>query len=126
MFISRIYAAMDDYVLVAVPLFLFMAQFLERSGVTDDLFEALRYLMGPIPGGIALAVVVVSTIFAACTGIVGASVVSMGLLGMPVLMKYKYSKTERRCHYCRGVLGNPDSPQHYAGCHGQSKQCFCR
>lgn len=91
MFMNRIYAAMDDYVLVAVPLFLFMAQFLERSGVTDDLFEALRYLMGPIPGGIALAVVVVSTIFAACTGIVGASVVTMGLLAMPVLLKYKYS-----------------------------------
>lgn len=92
MFINRIYASMDDYVLVAIPLFLFMAQFLERSGVTDDLFEALRYLMGPIPGGIALAVVVVSAIFAACTGIVGASVVTMGLLAMPVLLKYKYSK----------------------------------
>lgn len=92
MFANRIYAAMDDYVLVAIPLFLFMAQFLERSGVTDDLFEALRYLMGPIPGGIALAVVVVSAIFAACTGIVGASVVTMGLLAMPVLLKYKYSR----------------------------------
>ena len=92
MFANRIYGAMDDYVLVAIPLFLFMAQFLERSGVTDDLFEALRYIMGPIPGGIALTVVVVSAIFAACTGIVGASVVSMGLLAMPVLLKYKYSK----------------------------------
>jgi tripartite ATP-independent transporter DctM subunit len=92
MFATRIYGAMDDYVLVAIPLFLFMAQFLERSGVTDDLFEALRYIMGPIPGGIALTVVVVSAIFAACTGIVGASVVSMGLLAMPVLLKYNYSK----------------------------------
>jgi tripartite ATP-independent transporter DctM subunit len=92
MFTNRIYAAMDDYVLIAVPLFLFMAQFLERSGVTDDLFEALRYLMGPIPGGIALAVIIVSTIFAACTGIVGASVVTMSLLALPILLKYKYSK----------------------------------
>ena len=92
MFMNRIFAAMDDYILIAVPLFLFMAQFLERSGVTDDLFEALRYLMGPIPGGIALAVIIVSTIFAACTGIVGASVVTMGLLALPVLMKYNYSK----------------------------------
>ncbi len=92
MFMNRIYAAMDEYILIAVPLFLFMAQFLERSGVTDDLFEALRYLMGPIPGGIALAVIVVSTIFAACTGIVGASVVTMGLLALPIFMKYNYSK----------------------------------
>lgn len=91
-FTNRIFAAMDDYILVAIPLFLFMAQFLERSGVTDDLFEALRYLMGPIPGGIALAVIVVSTIFAACTGIIGASVVTMSMLAMPVLLKYGYSK----------------------------------
>jgi len=106
MFINRIYAAMDDYVLIAVPLFLFMAQFLERSGVTDDLFEALRYLMGPIPGGIALAVIVVSTIFAACTGIVGASVVSMGLLSLPIFMKYKYSKElSAGCVAAGGTLG---------------------
>lgn len=93
MFTNRIYAAMDDYVLIAVPLFLFMAQFLDRSGVTDELFKALRYLLGPIPGGIGLTVVVVSTIFAACTGIVGASVVTMGLLAMPVLLRSKYSNT---------------------------------
>jgi len=92
MFPTRIYGVMDNYVLLAVPLFIFMAQFLDRSGVTEDLFTALRYLLGPIRGGIGIAVVVVSTIFAACTGVIGASVVTMGLLALPMMVKYGYDK----------------------------------
>ncbi len=92
MFMNRIYGVMDNYELIAIPLFIFMAQLLERSGVADDLFEALRYLLGNIRGGILLAVIVVCTVFAACTGIVGASVVTMGLVGLPILMKYNYQK----------------------------------
>lgn len=92
MFMNRIYGVMDNYELIAIPLFIFMAQLLERSGVADDLFEALRYLLGSIRGGILLAVIVVCTVFAACTGIVGASVVTMGLVGLPILMKYNYNK----------------------------------
>jgi len=92
MFMNRIYGVMDNYELIAIPLFIFMAQLLERSGVADDLFEALRYLLGSIRGGILLAVIVVCTVFAACTGIVGASVVTMGLVGLPILMKYNYKK----------------------------------
>ena len=96
MFMNRIWGTMDNYVLLAVPLFIFMAQFLDRSGVADDLFQALRYVMGSIRGGVALAVVVVSTVFAACTGIIGASVVTMGLLALPMMRRYGYD--EEMCY----------------------------
>ncbi len=92
MFINRIYGLMDNYVLLAIPLFIFMAQFLDTSGVTVQLFKALRYLLGPIRGGVGVTVVIVSTIFAACTGIVGASIVTMGLLALPMMMSYGYQK----------------------------------
>lgn len=92
MFMNRIWGTMDNYVLLAVPLFIFMAQLLDRSGVAEDLFQALRYVMGPIRGGVALAVVVVSTVFAACTGIIGASVVTMGLLALPMMRRYGYNE----------------------------------
>ncbi len=92
LFMNRIWGTMDNYVLLAIPLFIFMAQFLDSSGVTQDLFVALRYLLGPIRGGVGLTVVVVSTIFAACTGIIGASVVTMGLLGLPMMLRYGYQK----------------------------------
>lgn len=91
-YINRIYGTMDNYVLLAIPLFIFMAQFLDTSGVTIDLFKALRYLLGPMRGGIGVTVVVVSTIFAACTGIVGASIVTMGLLALPMMLAYGYQK----------------------------------
>lgn len=92
MFINRIYGIMDNYVLLAIPLFIFMAQFLDTSGVTIELFKALRYLLGPIRGGVGVTVVIVSTIFAACTGIVGASIVTMGLLALPMMINYGYQK----------------------------------
>jgi len=92
MFINRIYGLMDNYVLLAIPLFIFMAQFLDTSGVTVELFKSLRYLLGPIRGGVGVTVVIVSTIFAACTGIVGASIVTMGLLALPMMMSYGYQK----------------------------------
>jgi len=92
LFINRIYGTMDNYVLLAIPLFIFMAQFLDTSGVTIELFKALRYLLGPMRGGIGVTVVIVSTIFAACTGIVGASIVTMGLLALPMMLEYGYQK----------------------------------
>ena len=92
MFLNRTWGIMDNYILVCIPLFIFMAQMLDQSGVAEDLFDTMRYLFGPIRGGIAVAVVVVSTLFGACTGIIGASVVTMGLLSMPVMLKYNYNK----------------------------------
>ena len=106
MFMNRIYGIMDNYVLIAVPLFIFMAQLLDRSGVAEELFDSLRYLLGSIRGGIALTVVIVSTIFAACTGIIGASVVAMGLLALPIMLKYGYNKQlATGCIAAGGTLG---------------------
>ena len=102
MFLNRTWGTMDNYILVCIPLFIFMAQMLDQSGVAEDLFDTMRYLFGPIPGGIAVAVVVVSTLFGACTGIIGASVVTMGLLSMPVMLKYDYNKQLASGAVCAG------------------------
>ncbi|MBW2594526.1 MAG: TRAP transporter large permease subunit [Deltaproteobacteria bacterium] len=101
-FMNRIWGTMDNYVLLAIPLFIFMAQLLDKSGVAEDLFEALRYLMGQTRGGIALTVVAVSTVFAACTGIIGASVVTMGLLAIPMMRKYGYDEELSYGSICAG------------------------
>ncbi|MFH1480862.1 MAG: TRAP transporter large permease subunit [Pseudomonadota bacterium] len=92
LFMNRIYGTMDNYILIAVPLFILMAQLLTLSGVAEELFNSMRYVFGPLRGGLAVTVVVVSTLFGACTGIVGASVVTMGLMAMPVMLKYGYDK----------------------------------
>jgi tripartite ATP-independent transporter DctM subunit len=89
---ERIYGTMDNFVLVAIPLFILMGNFLTISGVADDLFKALRIFLGPIRGGVGLAVIAVCIVFAACTGIIGASVVTMGLLAGPMLIRYGYQK----------------------------------
>jgi len=92
LFTNRIIGLMDNFILVAIPMFILMANLLNHSGVADKLFDSLRYLMGPMRGGIALAVIVVCTIFAACTGVIAASIVSMGLLALPIMLKYGYDK----------------------------------
>ncbi len=92
MLMNRIYGTMDNFVLVAITLFILMGNFLTMSGVADELFKKLRVLLGPIPGGVGLAVIAVCIVFAACTGIIGASVVTMGLLAGPMLIKYGYQK----------------------------------
>lgn len=93
MLVNRIYGSvLENYTLMAVPLFILMAMFLERSGIMEDLFDVVRFLLGPIRGGVAVTVVMVSTIFGACTGIVGASVVTMGVLALPLMLKYGYEK----------------------------------
>jgi tripartite ATP-independent transporter DctM subunit len=91
-FMERIYGTMDNFVLVAITLFVLMGNFLTMSGVADELFKALRVLLGPIRGGVGLAVIAVCIVFAACTGIIGASVVTMGLLVGPMLIRYGYQR----------------------------------
>ena len=106
MFMNRTWDVMDNYILIAIPLFILMAQILDQSGVAEKLFEAMRYVFGPVRGGIAIAVVVVSTLFGACTGIIGASVVTMGLLSLPVMLKYGYDKRMScGCICAGGALG---------------------
>ena len=102
LFINRIYAVMGNYVMVAIPLFIFMAQLLDRSKIAEELFDILRHLMGPLRGGVALAVILVSVLFGACTGIIGASVTTMGYLALPVMMKYGYDKSLSVGTICAG------------------------
>ena len=89
---NKTYGLMTNYVLVAIPLFILMAQFLDKSGVAEELYETMYIVLGPIRGGLALATIVVCTVFAATTGIIGASVVAMGLLAAPAMLKKGYSK----------------------------------
>jgi tripartite ATP-independent transporter DctM subunit len=87
LFANKTYGLMDSYVLVALPLFIFMANMLQHSGIAEGLYAALHVLMGPLRGGLALATILVSIILAATTGVVGASVVAMGLFAMPSMLK---------------------------------------
>jgi len=91
-FTNSIYGVMNNASLTAIPLFVLMANFLTASNVTEGLFESSRYLLGKLRGGVGLAVIVVATVFAACTGVVGASVVTMGLLSIGALNSYGYDK----------------------------------
>ncbi|OGP78268.1 MAG: C4-dicarboxylate ABC transporter [Deltaproteobacteria bacterium RBG_16_49_23] len=102
MFTSQAMGTMDSGILVAIVMFILMANLLVKSGIAEDLFEAIRYLMGPLRGGVAVAVIVVCMILAACTGIVGAAVVSMGLAALPVMMKYGYEKRLAAGTICAG------------------------
>jgi len=91
--LPRIYgSAVENQVLVAVPMFIFMGVILERSGVAEELLHCLQVLFRRIPGGLALAVVLLGTIMAATTGIVGASVVMLTLIALPVMLERGYSK----------------------------------
>jgi tripartite ATP-independent transporter DctM subunit len=106
MFANNAWGLMQNYTLVAIPLFILMAQILDRSKVSDALFEALYVVLGSIKGGLGLAVVVVCTVFAATTGIIGASVVAMGLLATPTLIKKGYQKELTAGIICAaGTLG---------------------
>ncbi|MBZ5485938.1 TRAP transporter large permease subunit [Halomonas aquamarina] len=91
--INNIYGnAMDNYVLVAIPLFILMARFLNDSGVTERMFDAMRLLLANLRGGLALTVVMVSVLLAATTGIVGASIAVMGMIALVPMLKYGYNK----------------------------------
>ena len=83
---------MDNFTLVAVPFFVFMGVMLEKSGLAEELLETMGMLFGRLRGGLAISVVAVGALLAASTGVVGASVVTMGVLALPVMLKYKYAK----------------------------------
>src|SRR6266511_5911042 len=88
----RIWGTMTNFTLLAVPLFVFMGVALEKSGLAEELLETMALLFGKQRGGIAISVVVVGAILAASTGIVGASVITMGLVSLPTMMRRGYSK----------------------------------
>lgn len=89
---ERTFGVMSNTILLAVPFFIFMGTMLERSRLAEDLLQTIGVLFGPVRGGLAIAVVLVGALLAAATGVVGASVVAMGLISLPVMMRHGYSR----------------------------------
>ena len=89
---DRIFGIMANETLLAVPFFTFMGLILERSGMAEDLLDTIGQLFGPIRGGLAYAVIFVGALLAATTGVVAASVISMGLISLPIMSRYGYDK----------------------------------
>jgi len=105
-FPNRIFGIMSNETLIAVPVFVFMGVMLERSKLADQLLQALAQLMRRIPGGLGLAVMLVGALMAASTGIVGATVVTMGLLSLPTMMRNNYDPSVATGSICAaGTLG---------------------
>jgi tripartite ATP-independent transporter DctM subunit len=88
----RIYGIMTNKILMAVPLFIFMGIVLQKSKLAEKLLEAMGTLFGDVRGGVAISTVIVGTLLASSTGVVGASVVAMGVISLPVMLKYGYNK----------------------------------
>ena len=89
---NRVFGIIANDTLLAVPFFTLMGLILERSGMAEDLLETVGHLFGPIRGGLAIAVVVVGAMLAATTGVVSASVISMGLISLPIMLRYGYDR----------------------------------
>ena len=88
----RLIGIMQNETLLAIPFFTFMGLILERSGMAEDLLETVGQVFGPVRGGLALAVIVVGAMLAATTGVVAASVMSMGLISLPIMLRYGYNR----------------------------------
>ena len=88
----RIFGIMQNDTLLAIPFFTFMGLILERSGMAEDLLETIGQLFGPVRGGLAFAVILVGAMLAATTGVVAASVISMGLISLPIMLRYGYDR----------------------------------
>ena len=90
---QRIFGIMNNFTLLAIPYFIFMGAMLEKSGIAENLLETMGGLFGRLRGGLALAVVVVGALLAATTGVVAATVVTMGLISLPTMLRYGYDKS---------------------------------
>src|SRR5205085_2719723 len=89
---QRIFGVMTNEVLLAIPLFVFMGVMLERSGIAEELLETMGRLFGSWRGGLGISVAIVGTLLAAAKGVVGATVVTMGLITLPAMLRYGYDK----------------------------------
>src|SRR5258707_7847562 len=89
---ERLWGVMSNDTLLCVPFFTFMGLILERSGMAEDLLETIGQVFGPVRGGIAYAVIFVGALLAATTGVVAASVISMGLISLPIMLRYGYDR----------------------------------
>jgi tripartite ATP-independent transporter DctM subunit len=102
----RIWSIMNNTILMAIPLFIFMGIVLQKSKLAERLLESMGFLFGEIRGGIAISTVLVGALLAASTGVVGASVVAMGVISLPVMLKYNYNKKLATGAICAaGTLG---------------------
>lgn len=90
---ERVYGVMNNDTLLAIPFFTFMGLILERSGMAEDLLETIGQLFGTVRGGLAYAVIFVGALLAATTGVVAASVISMGLISLPIMLRYGYDRS---------------------------------
>jgi tripartite ATP-independent transporter DctM subunit len=88
--VARVYAVMNNWVLVALPMFVFMGIMLDKSGIAEDLMNDLTKLFGRVRGGLAVTVVIIGVLLAASTGIIGAAVVLLAILGVPLMLKHEY------------------------------------
>lgn len=86
------FGTMSNFTLLAIPFFIFLGSVLEKSGIAEELLETVGILFGPVRGGLAIAVIVVGTVLAATTGVVAATVIMMGLLSLPIMLRYGYDK----------------------------------
>ncbi len=102
LFITRLFGLMKNYTLLAVPLFLFMGVFMEKSGVAERLFKAMHLLWGGMRGGLGISTIAISALFAAATGVVGASEVTIGLMALPAMLKSSYDKSLACGSVCAG------------------------
>jgi len=91
--VGRIFGIMDNWVLIALPMFIFMGLMLDKSGIAERMMHSMQKLFGNIRGGLAVTVALIGVILAASTGIIGASVVLLGLMSLPVMLKQKYNKS---------------------------------
>ena len=91
-FVQKVDAVASNFVLAAVPLFIFMGAMLERSGIAERLFEAVHLWTRRLPGGLAIGTIAMCVIFAASSGVIGATETVVGLLAIPVMLKYAYDK----------------------------------
>ncbi|MDJ0797931.1 MAG: TRAP transporter large permease subunit [Calothrix sp. MO_167.B12] len=89
---ERIFGVMNNITLLAIPYFIFMGAMLEKTGIAERLLETMGILLGRLRGGLALAVVIVGALLAATTGVVAATVVAMGLISLPIMLRYGYNK----------------------------------
>ena len=88
----RVFGQMYQYLLFAIPLFIFLASIMERAGIIEDMFKTFQEWTGPLGGGLASAAVLVGTMLAAVVGVIGAAVVTMGIFALPTMLEHKYSK----------------------------------
>ena len=104
--ISAAWGSMNNFVIVAVPLFIYMAYILQKTNVVDDLYESIFKWSGGLRGGLAIATVIVGAVLGAVSGVVAAGVIGLGLIGLPQMLKHKYNKKmSLGCVMAAGTLG---------------------